>query len=332
MVCQKIGLLNTIRQRASAGLIVTEGSQISEEAKGYLDTPGIYTEAQAKEWRRITDAVHKEGGKIYVQLWHVGRMSHEEFQPNHGAPLAPSAVEVEQSTFTSNGFEKVTPAREMTKEDIQKTAADYVNAAKLAVEVAGFDGVEIHGANGYLISQFLSANSNFRKDEYGGSIENRSRFLFEMLDAVRMAIGEDRVALRLTPLTEVFGVLDPNAMDLYSYVYKELNKRNLSYLHIVERFGPTDREHDENIKKLREIYNGVYIANGGYDKEKAVDLTSNNENTLVSFGVPYIANPDLLYRFENGLELNKADESTFYGGDEKGYTDYPTYEMMKKAG
>ena len=312
------------RQRASAGLIITEATQISPLGKGYLNTPGIYNDAQAMVWKKIVETVHKEGGRIVLQLWHVGRISHVSLLPNGEPPVAPSAIAAKSQTFTANGFENTSEPRALSVQDIQSTIADYVKAAKLAREI-GFDGVEVHGANGYLINQFLATNSNQRTDEYGGSPEARARFLLEVVDAVSKAIGADRTGLRLSPTGKFNDIQDEQARETYTYAIKELNKRKLAYLHFVERFPgfPVDQDDEALLNDLRNLWEGAYIANGDFDRDRGEVYVKEGRADAIAYGRPFIANPDLPERFAKGASLNEADQNTFYGGDEHGYTDYP---------
>jgi N-ethylmaleimide reductase len=311
-------------QRADAGLIITEGSQISTEGIGYPGTPGIHSAEQIKAWKTVTHAVHEKGGRIFLQLWHCGRASHPDF---HGGerPVAPSAIAPAGKTFTYEGFKEFVTPRALSLDDIPRIIADYAKAAENAKQ-AGFDGVEIHAANGYLIDQFLRDSTNQRNDEYGGPIENRARFLLEVTEAVVKVWGNERVGLRLSPLNPFNDIKDSDPQATFRYTVKALNPFNLAYLHVTEMGaetpglgGPTF-----NIKELRDIWQGVYITNGGYDKTKANVALEKNETDAVAFGVPYLANPDLVSRFHQDAELNIPNEKTFYMGEEKGYTDYPT--------
>ncbi len=313
------------RQRASAGLIITEATNVSPMAKGYIRTPGIYTEDQIEAWREIPKAVHAEGGKIYMQIFHTGRIALPDFLPDDAQPVAPSAVKAEGENYTDEGMKDFVEPREMTIEEIKETVRDFAKAAKNAVE-AGFDGVELHGANGYLVQQFLSTNVNKRDDEYGGSIENRARFLFEVLDAMIAEIGADRTGLRLSPGGEFNNIKETDAAELYDYVVKELNSRNLAYLHI-GTFDQTKNWHPV----LRPIYDGVYLAGVGFDKESGEKILEENGADAVVYGKLLLANPDLPKRFKEDAKLNDWDESTFYSPGIKGYIDYPTLEESKAA-
>lgn len=308
-------------QRASAGLIVTEATQIDPMGKGYLDTPGIYSSDHCQVWKEITDGVHSKGGKIFIQLWHVGRISHSSLLPDGAQPIAPSAVTAKTQTFTAKGFEDVSAPRELSTDEVKEIVPQYVRAAKLAME-AGFDGVEVHSANGYLLNQFIASNTNLRTDEYGGSVENRARLLIEVLKSVSAEIGSGRVGVRLSPTGTFNDIQDSAAEENYTYIYKALSDMNLSYLHVVEAFlGNTD---GGLLSKIRPHFSGNYIANGGFDPERASKRVS-EDAFAVAFGRPFISNPDLPERIKKKAPLAEADQNTFYGGDEKGYTDYPTY-------
>ncbi len=315
------------RQRAGAGLIITEATQISPVGKGYIQTPGIHTEAQAAAWRKVTDAVHEAGGKIVVQLWHVGRISHTSLQPGGAAPVAPSAIAAGGKTFTQNGFEETSTPRALEPAEIDATVADYREAARLAM-VAGFDGVEVHAANGYLIDQFLKTGANTRTDGWGGPIENRAKFLFDVLDAVTDEIGGGRTGLRLSPFSPANGITDEDPQADFEYVVPKLNGYGLSYLHMVEGAtgGPRELAEGQSIAALRKLFDGVYMANNGYDRDMAIKAVDSGAAELVAFGRPFIANPDLVDRLERDAPLNEGDQSTYYGGGEKGFTDYPTLE------
>ncbi|APZ54417.1 alkene reductase [Salipiger abyssi] len=315
------------RQRAGAGLLITEATQISPVGKGYIQTPGIHSEAQVASWKRVTDAVHEAGGKIVVQLWHVGRISHNSLQPDGQAPVAPSAIAADSMTFTQAGFEKTSEPRALSVEEIAATVADFRHAAALAIE-AGFDGVEVHGANGYLIDQFLKTGANQREDDYGGSIENRARFLFEVLDAVTDEIGGDRTGLRLSPFSPANGISDEDPQADFEYVVPKLNAYGLAYLHVVEGATGGSRELPEgqSFAALHALYEGPYMANNGYDRAMAIEAVRDGAADLVAFGRPFIGNPDLVDRLFRDAPLNEPDRDTFYGGGAKGYVDYPTLE------
>ncbi|MFD2739801.1 alkene reductase [Sulfitobacter aestuarii] len=320
------------RQRAGAGLIITEATQISAEGKGYIQTPGIHTEGQVAAWKKVTDAVHEEGGKIVVQLWHVGRISHVSLQPGGAKPVAPSAIAAGVKTFTANGFEETSTPRALSLDELPRVVADYAHAAKLAKK-AGFDGVEVHGANGYLLDQFLKTGSNHRDDAYGGSVENRARLLMEVLDAVTEVWGGDRVGLRLSPFSPANGIEDADPQETFEYVVKALNRYNLAYLHMVEGATGGSRALDEgeSIAALRKLFDGPYMGNNDYDRDLAIKAVAGGDVDLVAFGRPYIANPDLAERLERNAPLNEGDQETYYGGGREGYTDYPTLQEKSAA-
>ena len=314
------------KQRASAGLIITEGTFISKEAVGVINVPGIYNDQQIKGWKLTTDAVHQEGGKIFAQLWHTGAYSHPELHDGK-KPLAPSAVNPQQQVFTSKGFLPSESPQPMTIEDIKRTINDFKKAAINAFE-AGFDGVELHGANGYLLQQFFSKNSNHRTDEYGGSIENRAKILFDILDELKLAVDIKKVAVRLNPsLNGIMGILvDDETKAIYNYIVQRLNDYGLAYIHLIEPFTDVSEipgAIQEVAKHFRKIFNGTIIINRGFNKETAEKVLQDGDADMVSFGVPFIANPDLVKRFKTDATLNQADQATFYTPGEKGYTDYP---------
>ncbi|WP_299139413.1 alkene reductase [uncultured Tateyamaria sp.] len=310
-------------QRASAGLIISEGVQIVPMAKGYVNTPGIHNAKQIAAWKDITDAVHAKGGKIVLQLWHVGRISHTSLLPDGNAPLAPSAIQVDAGTFTEEGPTNVSSPRELTVTEIEAIVTEYADAAQASID-AGFDGVEVHGANGYLLNQFISTNTNDRTDAYGGSPENRSKLLLDVVDAVSHRIGRGRVGVRLSPTGTFNDIHDAEAGATYSHLFAEIDKRDLAFLHVVEAFPgfePSAEEQELN-QSLRKTFSGNYIANGGYDGASAAAAVENGA-VAVSFGRMFISNPDLPERLRLGAELNVLDDTTLYGGSEKGYTDYP---------
>ena len=315
------------RQRAGAGIIITEATQISPEGKGYFQTPGIHTEGQVAAWRKVTDAVHEEGGKIVLQLWHVGRISHTSLQPGGAQPVAPSAIAAGVKTFTTNGFEDTSEPRALELDEMPRLVADFARAAEMAKK-AGFDGVEVHGANGYLLDQFLKTGSNHRDDAYGGSVENRARLLFEVLDAVTEVWGGNRVGLRLSPFSPANGINDDKPQETFEYIVKGLNRYNLAYLHLVEGAtgGSRALEEGESIRALRKLFDGPYMANNGYDREMAIDAVARGEADLIAVGRPFIANPDLPRRWQMNGTLNEGDSDTYYGGGREGYTDYPALE------
>lgn len=314
------------QQRASAGLIITEGTYINRDAAGYINVPGIYTKEQVEGWRLVTNAVHQEGGTIFAQLWHVGRLSHPDLLDGQ-LPLAPSALNPLTQAFTPQGFKDTVAAREMTLTDIQKTIADFKQAALNAFE-AGFDGVELHAANGYLLHQFFSLYANTRQDEYGGPVQNRARILFDILDELQKVVDIKRVGVRLNPsLHNMLGMmLDEESIAVHDYIIEKLNHYDLAYLHLTEPFTDVSANPwaiQEVAKHYRPIYKGTLIINRGFNKETANQVLNREDADLVSFGVPYLANPDLVERFKNNIPLNQPDQATFYTPGEKGYTDYP---------
>lgn len=308
-------------QRAKAGLIISEGSQVSAQGKGYPRTPGIFTAEQIAGWKLVTDAVHAQGGRIFLQLWHVGRLSHPLVQANGELPVAPSAIKPEGQLYTSEGLKAYETPRALGIEEIPGIVADFRQGAENA-KLAGFDGVEIHGANGYLIDQFLRDGSNHRTDAYGGSFENRARFLKEVVEAVTPVFGADRVGVRLSPLSG-FSISDSNPQAIFGYAAQMLGQYGLAYLHVIE-VG----EDPFDFPELKRRFGGTYVANGGYDAARAAAAIRSGEADLVAFGIPFLANPDLVDRFVHGDPLNKPDPSTFYQGEERGYTDYPARDRV----
>lgn len=308
-------------QRASAGLIITEGAQISEQGVGYPSTPGIYTDEQVKHWREVTDAVHAKGGHIFVQIWHCGRISHPDFHDGE-LPVAPSAIKPQGQAFTVEGLKDFVTPRALSSDEIREIVQQYKHAAKQAVK-AGFDGVEIHSANGYLLDQFLRDGSNHRTDQYGGSIENRMRFLLEVTDAVIQEIGVDKVGVRISPVNAFNDILDSNPQTLFDAVAIALSKLKPVYLHVVEVNMAGEVDASVDMQQIRKNFSGNYIANGGYDKQRGESAIESSAADMIAYGVGFLANPDLPERFKLGKALNEVDPSTFYGGDEHGYTDYP---------
>ncbi|HEX7964922.1 MAG TPA: alkene reductase [Gammaproteobacteria bacterium] len=310
-------------QRAGAGLIVTEGSQVSPQGMGYLYTPGIYSPAQVEGWKQVTAAVHARGGRIFLQLWHVGAVSHPDF---HGGalPVAPSVFNPGAKAWTPAGVEKDTvAARELSTAEVQQVVQDFAQGARNAL-AAGFDGVEIHGANGYLIQQFLRDSINKRTDQYGGGIENRARFLFEVVEAVVKAVGAGRTGIRLSPTNTWNSPADSDSRALYDYVIGRLNDYKLAYLHLRDAAGPVDdpKQVADVTGHYRKVYRGTLITNTGYDRDKGNAAVAEGRADLVAYGVPFISNPDLVERFRRGAPLAKADSNTFYSTGPKGYTDY----------
>ena len=314
-------------QRASAGLIVTEGTQVSPQGVGYTHTPGIHTDAQVEAWRRVTEAVHGLGGRIFAQLWHVGRVSHPSF---HGGelPVAPSALGFEGQVFTYQGMQPYVTPRALERDEIAGVVADFAKAAEKAYE-AGFDGVELHGANGYLIHQFLADNTNHRTDEYGGTVQNRIRFLEEVTAAVADVWGGDRVGVRLSPRGVNNGMNDSDPATTFSAAAYALNRFGLAYLHVLEAVaGPMAVPGTRLTPALRAIFRGPLIANGGYTAEAGNEAIASGAADLVAYGVPFLANPDLPRRFREGAPLNAPDRDTFYQGEERGYLDYPSLDAV----
>ncbi|MBT55930.1 MAG: alkene reductase [Mameliella sp.] len=313
------------RQRAGAGLIITEASQISPEGKGYAWTPGIYSDAQVAGWKKVTDAVHAEGGKIVLQLWHVGRISHTSLQEGGKAPVAPSAIRAEGvPTFDGTQMVDVSEPRALDLDELPRIVEDF-RKATLNAKAAGFDGVEVHGANGYLLDQFLKDGTNLRDDAYGGSFENRARLLGEVLDAVSAAWEAGHVGLRLSPFSGANGAVDSDPKALAEFLVDFVSGRGLAYLHMIEgqTGGPRDMPEGVDLDGLKARFDGAWMANNGYDRDMAMTRVANGQVDLVAFGRPYIANPDLERRLELGAELNDLDPDTLYGGGAKGYTDYP---------
>ncbi len=305
-------------QRASLGLLIAEGTQPSDDGQGYTTTPGIYTDAHVKGWKKVTDAVHKAGGHLYIQIMHAGRISHPDNTPHHRQPVAPSAISANQPMFTPTGMQNTPEPRALTHSEIKQTVKDFAYAAKRAIE-AGADGVEIHGANGYLIEQFIAQNSNTRTDEYGGSIENRARFAIEVAKAVAAEIGADRTGIRLSPLNTAGGLVQgPEAPALYRYLVAELNKLNLAYLHILHTG-------DENLlQDIRKEWKHPLLVNrpnatpDNLDRDVKTGIAD-----MVPVGKMALSNPDLVERLKSNAPLNEGDPKTFFGGTEVGYTDYP---------
>ena len=317
-------------QRASAGLIISEATQITQQGQGYPATPGIHSPEQVAGWKLVTDAVHKEGGKIFLQLWHVGRISHTSHQPNGALPVAPSAIKPSGMVFTADWkqlpFE--TP-RALELNEIPGIVADYSKAAENA-KAAGFDGVEVHSANGYLLDQFLEDGSNKRTDQYGGSIENRTRLLLEVVDAVISVWGKGRVGVRLSPYGTFSDMGDSDPVKLFTYVLGQLNQRGIAYAHVIEPRSTGAGGSDEvssdlpNTSQLfRNAFKGIFISAGGYTADDAKQAVESGKVDAVAFGRIYIANPDLVERLKTNAPLNPYNRATFYGGGEKGYTDYP---------
>jgi len=323
-------------QRASAGLIITEATAITQQGQGYADVPGLYSDEQLAGWKHVTDKVHAAGGKIVVQLWHVGRISHTSLQKDDGKPVAPSALRAKAKTYIiedgKGKFVETSEPRALEIDEIPGLVADYRRAARAAID-NGFDGVEIHAANGYLIDQFLRSGSNHRTDEYGGVIENRIRLLGEVLDAITQEIGAGRTGIRISPVTPANDASDPDAQALFEAVVRKLAQYPLSYVHIIEGATGGARDFKQGDKPfdyaaLRHVYQeaggrALWMANNGYDRDLALKAVESGDADLIAFGKLYIANPDLVRRLRDDAPMNEPDQSTFYGGGEHGYTDYP---------
>lgn len=313
-------------QRATAGLQITEGTFVSPKAVGFINVPAIYSDEQVEGWKLVTKAVHEQDGKIFAQLWHTGRMSHPDLH-NGELPHAPSAINPHGKAYTEKGFVDTVTPKAMTTEDIRQTVQDFKHAAANAVQ-AGFDGIELHAANGYLIHQFFVGASNQRTDEYGGSIENRARFLFETLDALKGVIDYNRVGIRFNPSAHnLFGmVIDEQTIPTFEYIIKRLNDYGLAYIHLTEPFNDVSDVPfavTEVAKHFRPLYNGTLIINKGFTKETGTQIIEAGYADLVAYGVPFIANPDLVKRFELDAPLNAPDKQTFYTTGSTGYVDYP---------
>ena len=318
-------------QRSSAGLIISEATQVSQQGQGYPDTPGIHSQEQVEGWKLVTNAVHQAGGRIFLQLWHVGRISHRSHQPNDELPVAPSAIKPSGGIYSAQWKEVPfeTP-RALELGEIPGIISDFRRGAENA-KAAGFDGVEVHGANGYLLDQFLQDGSNQRTDAYGGSIENRARLLLEIVDEAISVWGKGRVGVRLSPYGTFNDMSDSNPVNLFTYVLIELNKRGIAYVHLIEPRATSAGSSDGIVAHapraseiFRNIFNGAIISAGGYDRKDAMDVVASGLADAVAFGRLFIANPDLPERLKKDVPLNKYNRATFYGGAEKGYTDYPS--------
>ncbi|KQR69088.1 alkene reductase [Rhizobium sp. Leaf341] len=324
-------------QRATAGLIITEATAITHQGQGYADVPGLYTAEALEGWKRVTSAVHAAGGKIVVQLWHVGRISHTSLQPGEGKPVSASAITAQSKTYIrhpdgTGEFVPTSEPRALETSEIAGIVQDFRKAARAAMD-AGFDGVEIHAANGYLVDQFLRSGTNTRTDQYGGSIENRTRFLFEVTDAIVAEIGAGRTGIRLSPVTPANDAFDPEPQPLFDHVVEGLAKHALAYIHVIEGATGGDRDFQQgdtpfDFAALRARYEAAggkaaWMANNGYDRKLAIESVESGRVDLVAFGKPFIANPDLVERLKQDAPLNALDGDTLYGGGAKGYTDYP---------
>ena len=311
------------RQRASAGLIISEATQVSAEGVGYPATPGIHSPEQVAGWKEITRAVHDEDGLIFLQLWYCGRISHPDLLPNNQQPVSASAIRAQGDAVTFEGMKPFVEPRALETDELPGIVDQYRKAAINAKE-AGFDGVEVHAANGYLLDQFLRDGTNQRQDNYGGSLENRTRLLLEVVDAVTGIWEPSQIGVRISPDNSFNDIHDSDPQTLFNYVAEVLNLKQIGYLHVVE--GGFMGEHDVDYDQIRQRFNGKYMANLGYDREKAESAIASGHADLVSFGTLFLANPDLVARFRTDAELNTPDQDTFYGGDEHGYTDYPFME------
>ena len=322
-------------QRASAALIIAEATQVSQQGQGYAWTPGIHSREQVEGWRLVTDAVHEAGGRIFLQLWHVGRISHPALQPDGMLPVAPSAIKPSGEAFIENkdGEAQLVPfvtPRALQIEEMPYIVQQYVRGAKSALD-AGFDGVEVHSANGYLLDQFINSSTNRRSDKYGGAIENRARLLLQVVDAVCAVWGAGRVGVRLSPLGTFNNVGDDDPEAIFGYIAEELSYDDLAYLHVInpasaafeQRIEP-DRRALRMLELMREKYRGTLIVAGGFDRDSAEEWLTRGRADLIAFGRKFLANPDLPERFRLQAALNADDPSTYYGGGAKGYTDYPT--------
>ncbi|MDB5155450.1 MAG: NADH:flavin oxidoreductase, Old Yellow Enzyme family [Mucilaginibacter sp.] len=312
------------------GFLIAEATQVSPKGNGYFNSPGIFTDEQEAGWKTVVEAVHAKGSLIFLQLYHAGRVSHSSLQPDHGLPLGPSVVPHQNVAGTPNGWEPTTLNRALETDEIKEIVKEFGRATARARE-AGFDGVELHGANGYLVDQFLQDGSNKRTDSYGGSIENRSRFLLEVVEEMVNNWSGDRVAIRVGPSGRFNDMSDSDPLALFSYVTGQLNQFGLAYLHVIEPRVVGSYMEKEGVEPvasmhLRKIFKGRIIAAGGFDRDGAIEIIKNGHADLVAFGRHFIANPDLPYRYRHGLPLNPYNRETFYGGNETGYLDYPFYE------
>lgn len=317
-------------QRASVGLIIAEATQVSTTAQGYTNTPGIYTPEQIAAWKKVTDAVHAKGGRIFLQIWHTGRMSHTHFQPDNQSPVAPSAIAANAKTFINGqGFVECSLPRALETAEIAGIVDDFRTAAANAIR-AGFDGVEVHGAHGYLLDAFLRDGTNKRTDQYGGSIENRARLMLEVADAIVGEIGAGRTGIRLSPVTPANDASDSNPQPLFNYVVEQLDKRGLVYIHAIEGATGGDRDFAPfDYAALRQRFRNTWIANNGYSLELARSALAAKRADLIAFGRPFIANPDLVERLRRNAPLATGNRETFYGGGAEGYTDYPVLEAAE---
>ena len=315
-------------QRASAGLIIAEATQVVPEGQGYISTPGIHSAEQIKGWQCVTGAVHAAGGRIVLQLWHVGRISHQSFQPGGKSPVAPSAIRPNGQAFTAKGFEPIPTPRALDLAEIPGIVAQYAQGARNAM-AAGFDGVEVHGANGYLIDQFLRDGTNTRTDAYGGSIDNRTRFLLEVVDAVTAAVGPERTGLRISPQNGQNDISDSDPQRLFNHVASAISGKGLAFLHVIEGDTGGTPVPPFDYKEIKRRFGGIVIANNGFDRERANEAIEEGRADLVAFGKPFISNPDLVTRLYLNAPLAPANRETFYGGADQGYTDYPLLRAVE---
>jgi len=315
-------------QRATAGLLVAEGAQVSAQGKGYPGTPGLFSDAHVAGWRLTTQAVHRQGSRIFAQLWHVGRVSHPQLQPDGALPVAPSPLAAPGEAETPEGLRPFPVPHELTAGEIGNVVAQFAHAAECA-RAAGFDGVELHGGNGFLIDQFLRESTNRRRDAFGGSQVNRVRFLMDLVEAVSVVWGAQRVGVRISPLNPWGGMADSDPAGLFGLVAEGLSARGIAYLHVAET---RTRRPMFNWAKLRRRFRGPYIANGGFDRYRADVALRGGRADLISFGRAFIANPDLVQRLALGAPLRPADPAIYYGGDARGYTDYPPMTAAERAG
>ncbi len=316
------------RQRASAGLIISEATAVSKDGFGWVGAPAIYSDEQQEGWRAVTGEVHDAGGRIFLQLWHMGRVSHPDFLGGD-LPVAPSAVKAEGEAVTTNGKKPYVTPRELTQDEMAVLIKQYVQATERALD-AGFDGVEIHSANGYLLDQFLRDCSNRREDEYGGSVENRLRFPLQVVDAVVAVASKERVGLRISPVNPFNDMHDSNPTELFRAYASELARRDLAYLHVLEALPGHflwAEGYEPLLPEIRKVFPGILIANGGYGKDSGNELLQSGGADAIAYGIPFLANPDLVERFELGADVNIPDMNTFYSNGEKGYTDYPYLKM-----
>ena len=311
-------------QRASAGLLITEATQVCPEGQGYPRTPGIHSAEQVAGWKKVTDAVHANGGRIFLQLWHVGRISHSSLQPGGKLPVAPSAIRPAGRAVTTSGLVPFETPRALDADELPGIVNEYRAGARNALE-AGFDGVEVHAANGYLLDQFLRDSTNRRTDEYGGSLENRARLLFEVLDAVTSVWGPNRVGVRVSPVSRFNDIRDDDPQTTFGYVAKRASQLGLAYLHVLEGEAGADAAllQPFDYARLRADFSGRYMANCGYDRARAIAAVDSGAADLIAFGKDFVSNPDLVERLKRNAPLNAWNADTFYSGEEKGYIDYP---------